>query len=272
MMVSEDLKFSIVCIITCTLPVYLFYRHQVHKLVSQWEEHRKTKKSQRKKIQLEALSKNEIERFVSKNRVSKFTFTSLYLISAVAYVLTYFEKQENAPTHSYKDCEMIGCVLTFVVWTNLMVSCYSTPTPPGKDRRYYSMSRSDGRVFCYLTTNIVVATWSYSVLSCYAVFSGDIRFREATHRYCPFFTSLSIIFVLLYLKFNWFNKAFVQESFMGLKNVDIVRRFSQLSLLGHVPAFSGALLDVSLKDSSTLMRTQPSMQHLLILSTFSFTP
>ena len=54
---------------------------------------------------------------------------------------------------------------------------------------------------------------------------------------------------------------------MGLKDLKTVTRFSQLSLLGHVPAFSGALLDVSLaKDSDTLMRTQPSLRHLVILN------
>ena len=188
------------------------------------------------------------------------------MIAAVAYVLKYFDGDKQ-PAVSTSSEMIVGCLITFLINTNTMVSCFSTPTPPGKDRRYYSMNRSDGRVFCYLTTNIVVATWTYSVLSCYAVFTEDARFQEATHRFCPFFTSLSIIFVLLYLNFNWFNKTFVQETFMGLKDLKTVTRFSQLSLLGHVPAFSGALLDVSLaKDSDTLMRTQPSLRHLVILN------
>jgi hypothetical protein len=129
------------------------------------------------------------------------------------------------------------------------------------------MSRSDGRVFCYLTTNIVVATWAYSLLSCYAEISRDARFLEATHRYCPFFTSLNMIFVALYLNFNWFNKNFVEETFLARKDLKIVRLFSQLSLLGHIPAFSAALLDVGLaKNSNMLLHTQPSLQHLMILN------
>ena len=160
----------------------------------------------------------------------------------------------------------MGCLITFLINTNTMVFVSPRPRHQGKDRRYYSMNRSDGKVFA-IYNEYCRRTWTYSVLSCYAVFTEDARFQEATHRFCPFFTSLSIIFVLLYLNFNWFNKIFVEETFMGLKDLETVTRFSQLSLLGHVPAFSGALLDVSLaKDTETLMRTQPSLRHLVILN------
>ena len=52
---SENLQISITKIIACTLPVYIFYRTQINKLLKRWKNQKKSKKSS-KKTMLEALS------------------------------------------------------------------------------------------------------------------------------------------------------------------------------------------------------------------------
>jgi len=107
MIESTETKRVILSILICTVPVYLFYVHQVNALCTRWKKHKRSEKT--KSRRLETLSEEEIRVFIRKNRVSKVLFTSMYVGAAVMFVIKYFgqtsienvARRTNATTIGY---------------------------------------------------------------------------------------------------------------------------------------------------------------------------